>query len=594
MNVDCDVEIRVLIEKYKLNSLNKNFSLISIITEIIDRIDCKTRVGIWGGGEHTEQLLNTYNFNEKNVICIIDNDCSLYNKKKYGYLVVEPQKANECKLDVIIVSSFASKMQIVEEKDTLLPECKHIDFYAELEKKGIELAGPFYSNCYNYIKLYKIKEEYIREENILLKQKHLWELISEYLEIRDFCFALEFIDKYIEEKYSGYEKLRQFKKELYILFEDIKNRMKLRNTNDISMFLLDALRAKDVYENKIKMPYLRSISDESVVFTKAISSSAFTYESLSSMFTGKDVLDDGLYKSKLMNFDDSEFFTKAYNQGYIINLLSSDSWKNIEDGRVNSKNNYEYASKLCWDLICMLCKNIDKPMISNLHFSNETHPPHICGYHKMQPHVHLAEYSGDLDFNKISYTQMDFINQYEESLNYIDKQLQFFLEMLPENMIKIIYSDHGQSIEKAVSSTKEIGPNWREERIHVAFIINSCKFESLKYDKLFSMKNFSELLSKLIDGKLEIPKYQYAEIQLGAIYNKKIIDRFIDCDYNEWTMAFKAIRTENTKYVLTSNGAERYYILPNEETNNIDDDRYQEDIMNIKKNIKCEFPNICD
>ncbi len=592
--MDCDVKIQKLVDKYRLNCLNKNFSLISIITEIIDKIDCKSRIGIWGAGEHTEQLLNTYNFSKKNVICIIDNDCSLYNKKKHGYLVVEPQKASECKLDVIIVSSFASKMQIVEEKEILLPECKHIDFYSELEKKGVELTGPFYSNCYNYIKLYKIKEEYIREKNILLKQKYLWELICEYLEIRDFCFALKFIDKYIEEKYEKYEKLREFKKELYLLFEDIKSRMKLRETNDISMFLLDALRAKDVYGNKIKIPYLSDILNKSVVFTKAISSSAFTYESLSSMFTGKNVLDDGLYKSKLIKFDDCEFFTKAYNRGYNINLLISDSWRNIEDQRLNSKKNYEYASKLCWDLICMLCKDIDKPMISNLHFLNETHPPHICGYHKMKPHVHLAEYSGDLDFNNISYTQVDFINQYEESLKYIDKQLQFFLELLPENMIKIIYSDHGQSIEKAVTSTKEIGPNWREERTNVVFMINSCKFESAKYDKLFSMKNFSKLLINLIDEKLEIPECQYAEIQLGAIYNKKIIDRFIECDYNEWIMAFKAIRTENTKYVLTSNNEEKYYILPDERKNYIDDSRYQKDIMNIKKHIKNEFENICD
>lgn len=109
----------------------------SIINKL-NEIDENCRIGIYGAGEHTKNLLELTDLRNKNVITLIDKYVSHSVK---DLPTISPEKINKYNLDIIIVSSLNNQAEI---NDFLVNKVNYQGKILNLYSKSDVL--PFYSN----------------------------------------------------------------------------------------------------------------------------------------------------------------------------------------------------------------------------------------------------------------------------------------------------------------------------------------------------------------------------------------------------------------------------------------------------------------
>lgn len=585
-----DKKIKFLIEEYLPNEEDfQDVDIVNLIGKIIEK-NCKNKnFAIWGAGEHTENLHKYFSLELKDAKCIIDNNKNLIENKFLGFKVIAPKDISKYKIDVIIISSYAGRISIGQQIRRLVPNCKIIDFYEILENEGVKLRNPFYLNETIYTKLYQLRIEIENIYNKVEKQKKLKKLIFLYLKIRDFFNAKNFIKVYINENYGDSDKFNMLLKQVDEINQILSNSIRKRNGNDIFMLFFDSLRAKDVFNENTPMTCLKNILDKSVCFYNAFSPSIFTYESIPSTLTGKLPFYNDLYKRKLVNEEEVNFIKNAIDKGYDIKIYTVDYWKIVKGKDIKCGKYSNYMSKNLWNAICDLAQNKSKNTIYLLYFLQETHPPHMCGYHNIEPVEHNTPFTCD---DIVEQEQYNFNMQYDDCLKYIDKQLDFYFNIMSEESIKIIFSDHGQIIEQAQNNLDEIGTlaGWHDDRFHIPLIINSKKIKAIKYDDIFSMVDFSLLISGLMNSELKIVKKDFVEIDFSKICNDVIIKKYLKENYDDYIYGFKVFRSNKYKLVITGNQKIKLYKLPYENVEINDRKLINEIIEKIGEENKLMLP----
>lgn len=606
--------LNYLIEKYNLKtSFSFQRNVESEMLRIWRNIPQSKKIAIWGAGDHGNELIKFLPAKEKNIICFIDKGIGGIGEEIAHYPIYRPDMIKKLEIDLIIISSYRYRKEIAEEIKANY-KCEYIDFYHKLEEKGIVLKTPFYYNHPNYLELYEIRNLYEVSQQIGEKEKHLWNLICKYLAIRDFKYAIHFINEYISLGFLKKKELESFLRELELLFTDIKNRLSKRNKGDMTLFLIDSLRNKDVLNGN--MPFLNSLAKKSVYFKNAFSTNLFTYMSLFSMFTGKLPIDGKLYNKDMISIEESDLLSTLQEHGYklysyvlgkklfydsnnLSQIKTSRRLSDIDSIDSGKSSIGAFISNVLWRHVCDLYENEDRPIFSLLHLVGEIHKPHICGFHEERPVIHrgIEEYGVSLPDQKES----DFLKQYYECVSYVDKQLEFYMDFLPKNMTKVLFGDHGQVIEDIFTEKNNyfILFGCPDSRIHVPLIIKSPNVGVGTYDNLFSMKNLGSLLLSIMKGsKLEIEKIHnepYIEVQFEPIFNKALADSIIDISSKKYVFGFKAIRDDKMKYVLYNTGEEDLYILPDEEENCIENNKYLSDLQRLKSYMEIkEFPPFDD
>ncbi|MGN2337484.1 sulfatase-like hydrolase/transferase [Clostridium cagae] len=586
-----------IIEEYmkKFNINIENINIEPLISEFIVK-NCKgKRMAIWGAGIHTAKLFEKFSTELKDTICIIDNNERLMDSTFMGHNVVSAKDISKYKLECIIVSSYGSRMKIREEIECIAPYAKYIDIYENFERNNVNISGSFYDNDGQYYEINKILDLYRNATTVIEKQDLLMELIFKYLNIKDFIYTNKFITEYVFNKYKDFEIFEKLKNELEELISEMKRKVKNRKS-DISLFYMDALRAKDVFgclNKESNMEYLNEKLKESMVFKNAYATSIFTYESFISMLGGKMPFENKYYNKQEIKTCESDFLNKVSSYNYKFNVFSAYYDSFIKDEQAYYETKKIYISQVLWDYFCYLAeKNEDKTkFFSLLYFNWGIHPPHICGYHKKMP-VHHIGFHVAAHSQKANQSEEEFVTQYEECMIYVDKQLEFFMELLPSEEIKVIFSDHGQIIENATKEIKDFGSlvGWHDVRYHVPLIINSSKLPSMQYDGLFSMIDFGELILNLMNNRINIKNRNIVEMQLEPIYNKHMVNTYVNAGYEDYVHGFKVFRTNEYKYVVTGNGKEKFYKLSDERINLIEDEKYINKINTFRDKVDVSFP----
>ncbi len=81
----------------------------------------RTRVAIWGAGEHTLSLLQEFDFSRIDIRCIIDSNACKWGSTLGGYRIVAPSVLDEENIDEILISSNAYEVEIADKINELAP-----------------------------------------------------------------------------------------------------------------------------------------------------------------------------------------------------------------------------------------------------------------------------------------------------------------------------------------------------------------------------------------------------------------------------------------------------------------------------------------
>lgn len=580
MNINFKIE--TLLKKYKLYIDNKEPSLYekylkAYIINKFDKIDNKLNIAIWGAGEHTIELLDLIEIKKKNIVCIIDKNAQQYNKILNGIKVIAPENLKDYYIDLIVISAPAYQKQIVDEIVKL--GYKYIDLYDILSENNLPIQ-PWYAwgntkfsknHYYNFcLGLFLARKLYYREQNESYKKKILLDIIKEYLRIRDFVYAKKYINVFIDKNYKYDTNLIKFLKELDVFLEEVKEVIRSNKNNNFLFVICDGMRykeIKDAMNRKISLPFVGKICKKSVFYTNAIANSTHTRPCMDAMLTGKLVLDDKRYKSRkyVIELNESNLFCELIKLGYKI---YNDNITRVIDDSPNIKNIraeydvFESCTEQMWRMLVYLAEDVKEKVFYIIHL-HETHYSYLCGYHKdyicMPDHISLY-------LNNVKCK--DAIKQYLECLEYLDKQFEFYFNILPQEMGKLITSDHGQCLGEHDTFTHTF--TWHEETVKTPLIINHNNIEGYIEEKLFDKSKIGELVlgilknNEIIDFNIDEVKIQRDYIYSKTFLNNEDLKNKIP---DKFFCAYRVSREKYRKQVFYDSGCEEVYMLPDEDFN---------------------------
>ncbi|SHI41842.1 Sulfatase [Clostridium cavendishii DSM 21758] len=527
-------------------------------------------VAIWGLGKHTDVLLTEFNEYISKTNFYIERNCKqlnieFYNNKK----VISPNDLINNNVDKIIISSFAYREEIKEQIDEFNKvnklKIEIIDIYSYLLEQNIELNDVFYLAKHDYggyREYKKINDIYLKykiSKNVEEKERYLKILIYKYICIRDFIYALNFIDEYIKCNYKDIENMKLLKSEINNLLKELKETVKSNNKDNIFILLLDALKARNVYKDGY-MKFLESFAKKNTYFTNAYSTSIYTEESLISSLIGQLPFENCNYLKKSIKREECAFIEEGENKGYNFKAYILDDWLLFEDYKENCFDGGKYISKTMWDAIVNIDSNNNN--MTFIYELSESHAPFISGFHSKE----VMNFGKIINLEEIDYEQ-NVKYQMIESLEYLDKQLEFYLSFLKDDDSVIIFSDHGNMGEsyslKLTEAYEKLG--WAEDRIRIPIIVKNKEFGKQKINSLISLMDINELIIKVINKNNEIPKRRYCRVQFSPINNIMWQKALKEAQMDEFLYGFEIFIKDKLKYVKTGTGEKMLYKINNYE-----------------------------
>lgn len=540
---------------------------------------------IWGAGEHTSKIIGTFPHVKSLATCVVDKNIAIQGSEIFGIPVISPEQLSEYSVNNILISSHKYQNEIHQE--LLLRQVPHkiVALYKEYEKV------PFYDEWKVFVDLYYLKETYQESNIVEIKEAFLKQLIIHYLSIKDFYHSLYFLDEYVKFGYRDSEEMLCFKIELLHLLANMKDKLGKSRDKDLLFVLIDSLRFKDM-EDGTSLEFLHSMQKSGISLTNSYSPSTYTRTSLNAMFTGRQVIDDYLYKEKKIDSSKSSLF-QWFRQNNYRCINYGDSVLFDEDGlqlihnRYTEKNGIRSISSMLWDLL-MDSMGENRPIFSLIH-SLEVHLPYICGFHSEYRDLRTSSRDFYVHPEKFQEMHEQLLKQRRECLRYVDKQLQFFIDFLSPESIKVITSDHGESLGECNVFGHLFG--WQEDITHVPLVIFGGGLSAEIIDALFSMKNLGDYIVKLIEGETQLREEEFVITQRDPIYSTRIkVDHeFLECIEEKYISGFKAIRTLQDICVVYENGILEFYRATDESTNLLDGSTTYISSEIIKKIAKYEL-----
>lgn len=583
-----------LINSFFGECIKENVERESLIGELLEK-RCKGKLfAVWGAGEHTEQLYKSFPKIMKQAACIIDSNIQLQGIELYNIPIISKECIASINLETIIISSYASRKSIRRVIDELDLAIESIDLYEYLEEVTQHVVeAPYYVAEDIYIQINELLKSLIHKENIEEREKSLYKIIYLFLTIKDFYYALIYLDEIIElnSKSNKINKaLVDFKIQLNSLLSDLKKELRARKQKDMFLMLFDSIRAKDMYNQEVKFRYLHSaLEKEYSYFTQVFATSIYTYESISSMFTGKLPFEEEQYKAIFITQEESPFIVEALNKNYAINIYTQDSWPVVKGKDIKIFTFKDYIADTLWKGLTDLVSE-EKEALYFLYFLRETHPPHMCPLHKGKIASHVTLFATD---DVVDQTQEEYEMQCYEAFEYVDKQMEFYGKFMPEYLTQVIFSDHGQIIERAMEQLEDIGTlaGWHDERIQTVLLIKNKWMKPFKYENLFSLVHMNELLIGLLNHEINIIETKSIEVDFEPVHKMIFRENYIKVNCEDYIDGYKVIRNKDYKVVKTGTGKVKLYQLKKGEEEEITQDKEAiiKEVIGNKQFILPEF-----
>lgn len=582
MQLNINAEFDKLIEKYHIEHCETPYKLQKAMNEIFHNIDENLTLVIRGGGEHTEKLLESLDEeNKRKIDYIVDQQ--VRQEFISGIKVITLEEMCNMQVDVIVVSSYAHRTDILRELFSLIQNVKIIELYDSLEKRGIKCENAFYV-MRGYADVYCIEQCYKRAETKEHKQYYLQKLIGYYLGLRDFVNAQTSIEEYAKQGYAGKENYLQFWSEWEKLYEKIRKAFGERKEKDIVINWVDALRYKELPN----MKYLSRMRQKSIFFENAYTIMPWTTMTLVMIMTNQLVIDDKLYKIRLLDENNAVFLRYLKEKGYAFKYVGNSksirkrfARENLISGITRTGEN-DNVSRQQWNAMNEMLLS-EKPMCVIIHNIAETHGPFWgCGTGTL------------LDINQNKKYPDKCLEQLEESRTYLDGQLEWYQSLYGDAVVNIMMSDHGKT---PVESMGTWLGHKSDDMVHICMMVYGNGIASRQVKQLFQVNDIIKLLHYIIEPeqyKLEDAYRDGIHIQALDTYDAHLVSVLLagtDRSLCNWVQ-YRGIRTEQELYIRDVIGRELYVRYPDTEENLIDSSEFQDRIAQLRHMDKGAFINV--
>lgn len=562
-----------IIHKYEMDyhGIIDSTEIHNIIMKLFQERCLTKRVALWGAGRsnsltsHASVIITKYASCMRGLVCLIDSAKELQGKEFMHYPIISPEDIREKNIELIIVASRANAGSIKESIQRYAPWCEVLDIYQELRERGIVIPYNFYEERSLYTELYDRRRAYENAVESDDKALRLRELISAYLNIRDIPYALDFCTEYITNQYPEYEQIEKMKAEIEDLATQIRD-ITGKRQGDLIVHFIDALRAMDVAAEDngiVEFKFLKSYFDKMLYMKNAYSTAATTYESMRSIICEQYPYEVNVYENKFIyHFDEFPLLKDVEQKGYDIYFYTSEEYRIMfEDERIRFVNQIHMSQKL-WTMMCDRAES-DVPVMAFMYYPWELHFPLVCGYHREKPHL-----PGFVDVGIVDMS--DYIErQFEDCLNYVEKQFFFYQEFYNDQTYLNIFSDHSQ----IVYDSENFMPyykyyNNKERATHCVMAVSGPGIEPGIYNENFSMIDYNKVMRQVINGTdLLIPKRDILRWQYYSIHNKRFRDVAEERGYTDYIDGIDCYMLDGYIYACTMSGKKEVYRIGDTQNN---------------------------
>lgn len=583
MNID--VELFRLIQKYDIYATDPILKELYMYdyfavtaNEIINSIPEGKSIAVRGNGLHTERLFKVLGEEQKQRIsCFIDKD--------YGWIPegrdipnIIPEEIGDTNIDVIILSTFKWRKEFMAHLIDYMPRIKVIDIYDVCERQKVFFEKEFYLYAsqemkhINYIDTAIAYKQYRSSMEQEERKFFLKRLIAYLIEIKDFLSAFQMMGTLIDSGMDENGRYADFMKDLRVFLKKISSVLKNRKEKDIIINWIDGINADEFY----RTDFGKARREDSYCFDNAFTNCPWTYLTTCAIFTGKLPIDGKTYIKQLFTYQNSELLSFLREQGYSFKYISYPGtyqrWfedqtnvvhhpKGFEPKSATSRASNGCATRLQWYSLRERLQSKERPVCHLIHNLGEVHKPYF--FSLMESAVSRRE-------NR------------EKSLLVLLEQIKWYNLFLSKDTVEIYISDHGV----------DGGRPYDREKTNIPVVVKGTQISKAIENRLYSHQSFAALIRAVIsnvDKKWENVFSEVVVYQNTDYMNfSEETPMFFSCMENKRTppMQFyqcRAIRTLEDIYVRYAIGKECYYRLPDEKTNLIGEEKYQNRIDYLRK-----------
>ncbi len=569
--IDIEQEIQDLSIKYGFAEHYNSF--MEILGELLRERTEGKRVVMRGAGAYAKRMLSEL-YPVLNPQCIVDMNPaeeSLEIPEAAARIPVRDMSYLNEDMEVAVIGSYELRDEL---KKGLPEKIEVVDVNDLLEKYGVYLNSAYYYWAENpYLGSIILNNRYKMEEAPEKRAQILKKIISLHINNRDMFMLKKCIREYTDRQFSGWEQIASLGRELDALLIKIKNELERRKERDIIWFWQDALNQEWVEY----MPYTKGCRKKGIRFENTYSSSVWTRCMYSLIFDKEYEIDDCSYKDK--GRESHILIDYLQDKGYVCIRVGNGG--HLETKSLNAFNfkkekisSFETAtSKLNWNALRVIL-NSEKPAFLLIHSVLEAHEP-ICSPDLDEFDSSLASFTSRFCPEK----RRKLLENLKVTCRYLDRQNQWMGEMLGRHAVKIFMSDHGSIM------TKE-SRRWNKDANYFNFIAWGGKIPVKCEKRLFSLYNFLEFMKYVVEENeclYEDVLCDYIKLQSVDVYNKVTIENFIKAGFGEYLQSFRGAVTEQDRYVLLKSGKEIYHIFPDDFSNHISEQKYQDRIQELRE-----------
>lgn len=511
-------------------------------------------------------------------------------------------KANEIganRTDVIFLTERSLKEEMLNclqnQHDTALPQI--VDIYADLDARGYTINNAVYATednwCVVHQYISQLREQYERAE-AGRKPQLLQELISDFLLIYDMPNSFYYIDLYIANEWSGYQRYLRLKEDLTNFFINVRNKLSSRKSKAHICFLFDGMPQEAVQY----MPCLQEKQNNFLSFSNCYPSGSFTKSSNFTFISQQPYLDSGLFAKEKIDFADSALMQSLKDEGIHFKVLSPFQWLD----RLN-----EFDIGVCpgdtqttmqWITLCDLYEYAeDSFYLLNI---MEAHPPYFNSSLKAS-NINYSQSFDEL-IQQRAVQENERIQWFEDekqleraAWQYCDSQAFWFINSFGDFADSVtIMSDHGHHPKRDKMLPRSDTIN--RERQKCVLMVKSPSLIPQRTDALYSLKELGTLWLYAFGvrkGQYTIPEFQYVCMEREPSYGRELQAQngvFTALPTHASTGGYTILNDEE-EYILNLDGYEMYRVHSQRE-NSIHCQSYQTQIAHCRQLVHADFAKI--
>lgn len=500
-----------------------------IIQETIDRIPDETRIAIRPAGTETRGMLGLFDFSKKNIVGILDQKNRGDNFCGYPCFVMDsfPSKACDC----VIINSFSFRREIKEDLEAR--HIPYIDFYDEMEKRGIQPPPHFYDGSvlavHTIVNHFYLR--YLRAEAGPQREAALRELLQTAVECKDFIFISNIYQNCGGEN-GEFPLLKTVWEKSEYLLDRIRDKLRERKQKDIILFWTDGVP----YDMLHHLPGTMELSKQGAFFQRASTHTPYTNPTFNAMFFKMLPIDDFPQNQEKIDGGNSPLIRFMEKEGYKVRFVGVPQ-RCIEMEYVIDTHLTRSCNIVWWRGILDLLQS-PEPCFYLFQFL-ECHDRCVPDQKQRLPPEGIPRQQWEAQIKAV--------------YGYLDQCLLLYHKLLG-NKTQIFFSDHGVHLPDE--------ENWSELTLHPYCFVVGENIPKITVTRFFPYKNFDKFLRWLADpahSSLDDVCEDEVIFQDTDYYSEKLIARHIRNNTPKKGLAYRGILNYDYKYVINALGEEFFY-----------------------------------